>query len=324
MHFDWEDAIDEDTPGPVTYSLTFNTSSTPVIVTGLSESQFDMDLGMYERLWDGEYSWSVTAYNGGGQSESAQRVNSFLFNHPLIAFVNSLSTPEDVAITLQLSDLTIIHAPPFHAPYDILLGTGDGYTVSGATITPQENFTLPLHVPVQIANASDSSDVFIATINITPVNDPPSAFNLLTPQDNAVLNGDINFKWSKSVDVDGDVLVYDLILNSTGGTYTFSDIATESFQVIAAEFPDLVHNEVTWKVLVKDPSGLSQQSAQQFTYTSVVTGLEPDPVSGVIYPNPATKQLHFNNENPSARAFHIFDMKGVRIHTRELTHTVST
>jgi hypothetical protein len=61
----------------------------------------------------------------------------------------------------------------FHAAYSIRLYPGENYLHNGLTVTPAENFSGPLKVPVTASDGAADSATFELRIDVMPVNDPP-------------------------------------------------------------------------------------------------------------------------------------------------------
>jgi hypothetical protein len=98
-----------------------------------------------------------------------------LNDRPVITgLVKSLSTPEETALTLKLSDLQVTDADNnYPADFTLKVQSGSNYTVVGAVITPAVNFTGELTVPVRVNDGTVDSDVFNVKITVTPLNDRP-------------------------------------------------------------------------------------------------------------------------------------------------------
>ena len=90
---------------------------------------------------------------------------------PTITGQNPLSTPEDVAVTIEEDDLVVSDWEG--DDYSVQVGTGENYTVSGRTVTPAANFHGPLTAPVTVTDGENTSNVFDFKITVTPVNDAP-------------------------------------------------------------------------------------------------------------------------------------------------------
>jgi len=93
---------------------------------------------------------------------------------PVITGQQALTTPEDRALTLEFANLTVSD-PDNVYPNGFTMSVADGtnYSVSGRTITPDQNFNGTLTVPVTVNDGSVSSASFNVKVTVTPVNDAP-------------------------------------------------------------------------------------------------------------------------------------------------------
>jgi hypothetical protein len=93
---------------------------------------------------------------------------------PEISGQQTLSVNEDLSLTLSASDFTI--SDPDSDPGNMSLTVYDGshYSVSGTTITPEENWHGTLSVRVTVSDGEADSEPFDAVVTVNPVNDPPS------------------------------------------------------------------------------------------------------------------------------------------------------
>ena len=91
---------------------------------------------------------------------------------PKITGQRSLQINEDEAITLQLSDITVIDNTNSQN-FILKIINGDNYTVSGLTIAPAKNFSGILSVSIRVSDGQLDSDIFPLKITVLPVNDAP-------------------------------------------------------------------------------------------------------------------------------------------------------
>lgn len=85
-----------------------------------------------------------------------------------------LVTPEDTAITLNLSAFTVTDIDGVYpGSFQLVVGDGANYTHSGLTITPNLNFNGTLTVPVSLTDGVRVSPSYSATISVVAVNDAP-------------------------------------------------------------------------------------------------------------------------------------------------------
>jgi len=93
---------------------------------------------------------------------------------PEITGHNPMSVNEDTALVIQLTDLTVTDLDnTYPAGFTLTVQTGTDYTVSGTQITPSENFTGTLTVPVLVNDGANDSNVFNLTVTVNAVNDAP-------------------------------------------------------------------------------------------------------------------------------------------------------
>ncbi len=176
-------------------------------------------------------------------------------------------------------------------------------TVNGSalSVTPADDFFGTVEVIVTaddgLATVSDSFQVTVDNIN-----DAPADFGLLLPTDGSTLGSlfdPVTFSWNAADDVDGDALVYDLII--TGPTdSTISDISDTTFTLNSSTFWE-DGSAYSWTVAADDGT-VSVNSSSTFTInTPVLTGIETEggiPKAYVLeqnYPNPfnPTTQIRF-------------------------------
>ncbi|MDO7643790.1 MAG: FG-GAP-like repeat-containing protein [Reinekea forsetii] len=90
---------------------------------------------------------------------------------PIIGAIGALTVLEDNSLTLSLADLNIVD--PDSQSFSLMLGSGSHYQVMGTQIRPDANWSGELLVPVQVSDGLALSEVVIAHIVVTPVNDAP-------------------------------------------------------------------------------------------------------------------------------------------------------
>lgn len=89
---------------------------------------------------------------------------------------NPLVTPEDVPISLDLSNLIVTDPDnSFPTGFTLAVLSGTNYRVSGTTVTPARDFNGNLAVRVRVNDGTDDSGIFNLALTVTPVNDPPVA-----------------------------------------------------------------------------------------------------------------------------------------------------
>jgi hypothetical protein len=93
---------------------------------------------------------------------------------PVITGQVALTTPEETALTITLSDLKV-NAPGHTYPAGFTLSVRDGSNYSRVenTITPVLNYNGTLRVPVTVKSGTVSSAVFTLSVSVMAVNDAP-------------------------------------------------------------------------------------------------------------------------------------------------------
>src|SRR5262245_38435782 len=85
-----------------------------------------------------------------------------------------LSTPEDTALAITLSAVTVTDPDSsFPTGFTLTVQNGSNYTHAGNTITPAANFNGALSVPVTVNDGTSDSNVFNLSVTVTAVNDAP-------------------------------------------------------------------------------------------------------------------------------------------------------
>lgn len=96
---------------------------------------------------------------------------------PVIIAQQSISTNEDSPIILTKSDFTIEDSDSPAADLELIVYEGDNYSFQGTTVTPDKDFNGTLKVNVKASDQiAESPTVFLATVLVNPVNDPPEIF----------------------------------------------------------------------------------------------------------------------------------------------------
>ena len=224
-------------------------------------------------------------------------------NNPPVV-VNQIS---NILLDEDFGSVTVANLDTIFDDSDIPLGDSLTYSFSvlnsllNASITGNE---------LQIHSVSDSNGVVsvivIATdtslasvndtfeVNINPVNDAPAIFNILEPQDGAVLTSadTINFLWQNSFDVDNDPLVYELKISGTSWDTTINSIADTEFEYLVNGSLQLNTN-YQWTISVFDGL-LSVASTDTFSFTTP----QPNGIDDIDNAIPKVFALRQNYPNP--------------------------
>ena len=126
--------------------------------------------------YTGTLSVSVIVNDGSTDSApfSAQVNVTSVNDAPQITGQQPLSVSEDQSITLQPSHFVVTDPDNIYPNgFTLMTFAGTGYTLSGNTIIPSINFQGTLNVQVQVSDGLLNSNIFLAQITVTPVNDAP-------------------------------------------------------------------------------------------------------------------------------------------------------
>jgi gliding motility-associated-like protein len=100
---------------------------------------------------------------------------------PAIIGQVALTTPEETALTIALSNLTVSDPDnTYPSGFTLSVQNGTNYTRTGNTITPATDFNGTLTVPVIVNDGSLNSNTFNLAVTVTPVDDPPVITGQLT------------------------------------------------------------------------------------------------------------------------------------------------
>lgn len=186
---------------------------------------------------------------------------------PVINDQNSLTTPEEQALTLALADFSTTDVDG--DTLSLSVGTGSNYSVDGLTITPRVNFVGSLTVPVTVNDGELDSESFNASATVTNVNDAPTIAarsTLRTDEDTAL---ELLLAHFSTNDVDGDSLTLQVGSGSNysvnGTTITpaqdFSGTLTVPVTVNDGTVDSTVHNASVTVRPVNDAPTISGQQA---------------------------------------------------------------
>lgn len=122
------------------------------------------------------------------------------------------------------------------------------------------------------SNGLFDTGVVEVTVEILPVNDPPTVPRLLEPFDGARLaSGALTFGWEASRDVDDTTLIYTLEVFDDGGRPVRSLFAAETFLSLSGT-DALAPGAYTWQVVATDGRSLSSEPSAA---RRLVVGTEP-------------------------------------------------
>jgi len=190
-------------------------------------------------------------------------------------------------------------------------------------IIPAPNFYGTERVFFTVLDPYGMSDTDTLFIRVLPVEDPPSAFRLLSPGNDTLLvswNWPICFVWRKSVDPDsGDGVQYSLILSDTPdlkGNGTFRTTFIPDTSIYVAPQND---GEYYWAVIAQDKKSNVRFCEEIFHFQVKKSAVEaPHPhlprafALSQNYPNPfnASTQIAFDVPKLSRVLIQVLDIEG--------------
>lgn len=204
-------------------------------------------------------------------------------DQPVVASYDGASSiDEDHSITLALTDFMVTDPDnTFPDDFSLALQSGNDYTVDGLAITPDQDFSGMLSIPVILNDGTDVSDPFTVSLTVNSVNDVPiiTAYTGLTEiRSNETLSP----------------MLSDFTLSDPDNTYpddfTLTIQAGTNYSVAAnVVTPDAgFTGMLSVAAIVND--GTDDSAPFQFD-VDVMPVLGIDENEFRIYPNPATTQL---------------------------------
>lgn len=88
---------------------------------------------------------------------------------PNISSASAQSISEDTQLTITTSMLSIID--PDNTSFSLIIGAGENYTVSGATIIPSQDFFGDISVDVSVTDGEDTSNTIVLPVTVNAVMD---------------------------------------------------------------------------------------------------------------------------------------------------------
>lgn len=142
-------------------TLTFTSAPDSIGVATVTMIVFDdggTELGGVDSSSRGEFTITISNDNDAPVIESQLR---------------SISTDEETAVALSVSDLEITDIDNPAGPFTLKIKEGSNYTVSGTSVTPSEDFNGVLTVQVTVSDGANTSNPFNMNVTVEPVNDAP-------------------------------------------------------------------------------------------------------------------------------------------------------
>ncbi|PIE77782.1 MAG: hypothetical protein CSA15_10835, partial [Candidatus Delongbacteria bacterium] len=183
---------------------------------------------------------------------------------------------EDTPFDIVLGNLTVTD-PDNTYPDGFTLAVSDGanYTVSDNTITPSENYTGQLTVPVTVNDGTDDSDSFNVIIVVTAVDDEIVVNSILPPAGSTITITEEESKIFSidAFDPDGNSLSYSWKLDG-------NEVSTDSIYTYVADYTSA--GEYTVTLTVTDES--KSRSTLNYSWNLIVTDVNRPMVLNSIEP----------------------------------------
>ena len=288
-----------------TIQTTFNvTDVSAPVVTGLPDVTFPEDslftLALDPFVSDAdntpeEMTWSATVVSSSASNESHLKDDS----HLLIAASDSLIVTIDNTTRMAT-----------------FRGTPDFFT------------TTPIPVELTATDPGNLSSSDTLDVTITPVNDAPSAFRRLLPEDESVPSklDSVVFTWSEANDVDGDTITYALNVKiaEIDTNFTTQDTIVTvnflSFGLLDGQY------SVSWAIVASDGQLATEPDNGEGTFAlNIATAVEELPTAGIPkefalaqnYPNPfnPSTTIRFALPKRSSVKLKIYDLLGREVVT---------
>jgi gliding motility-associated-like protein len=257
---------DPDSPYPTGFTMTVMQNS-GYTVSGMTVTP-DPD-------FSGTLNIPVSVNDGSSESNtfSLQLTVVAVNDAPVVTGQNPVSTNEDESITLDFADL-IVSDPDnsYPAGFTMTVMENSGYMVSGMTVTPAENFSGTLSIPVSVNDGSLSSNTFNLQLSVVAVNDAPVITGQLPVSTNEDQSFEINFSQLVVSDPDNVYPNGFSLSVSTGDNYSVAgNVVTPVADYIGT---------LSIPVIVSDGSAASlpfnlQVQVQAVNDSPVITGQTP-------------------------------------------------
>ena len=147
---------------------------------------------------------------------------------PFIQGQHPLQTLEDQSIVIGIDDLIVDYSGNDPANLTVVIHDGQLYTHSATTVTPSDNFSGLLSVPVTVSDGVMESNIFQLAITVSPVNDPPSIDGQYAVQTLERTSIEITTAHLSLSDPDNDTSELSVrVMDGTGYQYTGNAITPE-------------------------------------------------------------------------------------------------
>ncbi len=231
--------------------------------------------------FDGDLTVLVTVTDNSGAGNATSDVFNLIVtvtnvnDRPVITGQSALSTPEETALLISLTDLVVTDVDnEYPDDFTLAVQSGSDYTLAGNTITPVANFNGALTVPVTVTDNSGAGNAtsfaFNLSVNVSPINDQPVIIGqnaVSTPEETArtiVLTDLLVTDDDNSFPADFTLTV------QSGSNYTLAGNTITP----AVDF----NGNLTVPVTVTDNSGEANATSAVFNLTVSVSAVNDQPV----------------------------------------------
>jgi len=335
-NFRWTRSYDLDRIGAIQYTLIIGRDNAFSVLDTTVYTNSDTVAALIG-LSGGNHYWKVAAYNarkdtvwGSGSNLIPWSFKISPIEIKVVGPVADLTVPEDTS-DFYLTDLDNVFSQPpqgktvtFSAASDtnaigVWLNESNEVTVSLAKNWNGVGY-IYLRATMDALTITDT-----VQLTVTPVNDPPTAFELVSPENDWA--GDFSacrFRWSMSSDPDReDTLAYDFSL-SRDSSFAILDTMINAVADTSITLDTLVSGEYYWKVCAhsnRDTVWASGSNINPWSFTIVTVSINQlKPVLTEYrlynnYPNPfnPTTTLRYELPKDSRVTLLVFDINGREI-----------
>jgi subtilisin family serine protease len=124
-----------------------------------------------DKIGEVTYTGGIHKEYGYGRLNSRRAVENL---PPVITGQNPLAINMNGSLLISINDLSIFDAETPYGPFSLTIHNGSNFTISGAQITPELNFTGSLRVPTSINDGIYESDICTLTVNVRSFNSAPT------------------------------------------------------------------------------------------------------------------------------------------------------
>ncbi|WP_276374993.1 S8 family serine peptidase [Chryseolinea sp. H1M3-3] len=254
----------------------------------------------------GMLSVPVVANDGTNDSEpfNVNITVSPINDAPVIAGQNTLKVDEDNQRMIEITDIVFSDVDDIKEDINLQLTAGANYSLSGFTVTPDENYNGPLFVPVVLSDGSSESSPYLLEVMVNPVNDAPKILGgeSLTLEGNGQL--ELSLDHVEAIDIDNDLDDL-LLLVLPGPDYTVQNNTLQPLENFSGP--------LKVNVLVNDgemDSEVFLLDIEVLPFTSIEAQLSN---TIQVYPNPAQQYVQIESGGNQISNIQLFSNESRRL-----------